>query len=141
MAHRIAASLSYGVIPVELVAVYEGESAPTQVESGRPILCVCHIVSLPGDPVLVRLHLKKGSRELDGGKMVVYPIIGNSRTGDAEKSDLIPVDLSHPDPQVWLVRPQFPLGPGEYALMLGTQNFLIYPFSVGMPSTRPSAAN
>jgi len=112
----IAASFSYGLVPAK----------------------ICHILSLPGDPVLVRLHPKKLSRELDGGRMIVYPVVGGSKMADANKSDLIPVDVSQPDPQVWLVRSQSPLEPGEYALMLGTQNLNIYPFTVVAPPTPAS---
>jgi hypothetical protein len=111
----IAASLSYGVVPAKIVSEYNGEHAPTQVETVQPILCICHFVSLPGDPVLVRMHPKKGLRELDGGRMIVYP-------------------------QVWLVHPQIPLEPGEYALMMGTQNLYLYPFTVVLPSTPPSGS-
>src|SRR5579859_7765326 len=128
--HGIAASLTYGAVPAKIVAEYEGEHASTQVENAQPILCLCHFSSIPGNPVLVRLHAKKGSRELDGGRMTVYPIVGNSKMADANKSDLIPVDVSQPDPQVWLIRPQAALQPGEYALMLGTQNMSIFPFTV-----------
>jgi len=137
-AHGIAASLSYGVVPAKVVAEYNGQHALTQVDAAQPIICICHILSLPGEPVIVRLHLKKDSRELDGGKMIVYPVVGGNKIADANKSDLIPVDQSHPDPQVWLVRPQSPLEPGEYALMLGTQNVNIYPFTVA-PSSGSSA--
>jgi hypothetical protein len=140
-AHGIAASLSYGVVPVKIVAEYAGEHASVQVETAQPILCLCHLISLPGDPVIVVLHPKKGARELDGGRMFVYPVVGNSKMADANKSDLVPADVSHPDPQVWLVRPQAPLPPGEYALMLGTQNIIIYPFTVVPPSAHPSGAN
>jgi len=126
----IAASFSYGLVPAKIVSEYDGEHAPIRVEAGQPTLCICHLISLPGDPVIVRLHPKKQSRELDGGRMIVYPVVGGSKTADANKSDLVPVDVSHPDPQVWLVRSQSPLEPGEYALMLGTQNVYIYPFSV-----------
>jgi hypothetical protein len=133
-AHGIAASLSYGIVPAKVVAEYDGEHAQAQVETVQPILCICHIISLPGDPVLVRLHPKKGSRELDGGRMIVYPVVGGSKMADANKSDLIPADVSHPDSQVWLIRPQSPLLPGEYALMLGTQNISIFPFTVSLAS-------
>jgi hypothetical protein len=132
-AHSIAASLSYGIVPVKIVAEYEGEHAFTQVETAQPVLCLCHFMSLPGEPVLVRLHPKKGARELDGGKMIVYPVVGGSKMADANKTDLIPADVSRPDPRVWLVRPQSPLEPGEYALMLGTQNMSIFPFTVAPP--------
>ena len=133
-ARGIAASLSYGLVPAKVVAEYVGEHAPTQVETVQPIICICHFISLPGDPVLVRLHPKKGLRELDGGRMIVYPVVGGSKMADANKSDLIPADVSHPDSQVWLIRPQSPLQPGEYALMLGTQNISIFPFTIVLAS-------
>ena len=133
-AHGIAASLSYGVVPAKVVAEYAGEHASTQVDAGQFTICICHILSLPGEPVIVRLHSKKDARELDGGKMVVYPVVGGSKIADANKSDLIPVNQAHPEPQIWLVSPQSPLAPGEYALMLGTQNLNIYPFTVTLPS-------
>jgi len=136
-AHSIAAGLSYGMVPAKLVAEYDGEHAPTQTEAVQPILCICHMISLPGAPVIVRLHPKKGARELDGGKMVVYPVVGGSKMADANKTDLIPVDVSQPESQVWLVRPQVELQPGEYALMLGTQNVSIFPFTVTSPSSNP----
>jgi hypothetical protein len=129
-AHGIAASLSYGLVPAKVVAVYAGEHAPTRAAGGQPVLCICHLISLPGDPVLVRLHARKDTRELDGGKMIVYPVVGGAKTADANKSDLILVDISHPEQNVWLVRPQASLSPGEYALMLGTQNVSIFPFTV-----------
>jgi hypothetical protein len=136
-----AASLSYGVVPAKLVAEYAGEHAPTQVETAQPVFCVCHIISLPGELALVRLHPKKGSRELDGGRMIVYPIVGGSKEADANSSDLIPADTSHPDAHVWLIRPQTPLPPGEYALMLGTQNMSVFPFTVVASPVHPSGAN
>lgn len=130
-ARGFAASLSYGLVPAKVVSEYQGEHASTRSSSGQPLLCICHLVGLPGNPVIVRLHGKKGARELDGGKMIVYPIIGGSKSADANKSDLIDVEISQPDPQVWLIRPRSILPPGEYALMLGTQNLNIFPFSVG----------
>ncbi|WP_420237086.1 hypothetical protein ACOBR2_15880 [Telmatobacter bradus] len=129
-----AASMSYGLIPARVVAEFEGEHAPTRSGTAQPVICICHLISLPGDPVIVRLHPKKGVRELDGGKMIVYPIVGGSKQADANTSDIVPVDISQPDPHVWMIHPQSPLEPGEYALMLGTQNMSIFPFSVRMPS-------
>lgn len=128
--HGIAASLSYGAVPAKLISEYEGDHAQTQLQAGQLMICICHLLSLPGDPVIVRLHPKKKSRELDSGKMIVYPVVGGSKTVDASKTDLIAVDIAHPDPHVWLVRSQSPLPAGEYALMLGTQNVNIYPFTV-----------
>jgi hypothetical protein len=128
--HGIAASLSYGVVPATIIAEYTGLHAQTQVKPRQPTFCLCHLISLPGDPIIVRLHPRKETRELDGGNMIVYPIVGGSKQADANKSDLIAVDVSHPDPHVWLVRPQGELEAGEYALMLGTQNMSIFPFTV-----------
>ncbi len=136
-AHSIAASLSYGIVPVKIVADYGGAQASTQVAVAQPVLCICHMMSLPGDPVLVRLHPKKGERELDGGRMIVFPIVGNSKMADANKTDLIAVDVTQPDPHVWLIHPQVALEPGEYALMLGTQNLSIFPFGVTAPASAP----
>jgi len=137
----IAASLSYGMVPAKLVAEYAGDHATAQVESGRPIICICHILSLPGEPVLVRLHAKNGARELDGGRMIVYPVVGGSKMADANKSDLIAADVSHPESQIWLVRSQGSLEPGEYALMLGTQNISIFPFTVVPSSAHTGGAS
>ena len=140
VAHGIAASFSYGAVPAKLVAEYAGEHAATQVDAGQVTLCVCHLASIPGEPVIVRLHPKKGERELDGGRMAVYPVVGGSKVADASKSDLIAVDQAHPSPAIWLIRPQGPLPPGEYALMLGTQNISIFPFSVTEPAASGGGA-
>jgi hypothetical protein len=131
VAHGIAASLSYGLAPAKLVAEYAGDHAATRAADAQPILCICHFSGLPGTPVLVRLHVKKDVRELDGGRMTVYPIVGGAKSADANKTDL--VDVSQPEPQVWLIRPATPLDPGEYALMLGTQNMNIFPFEIAAP--------
>ena len=53
---------------------------------------------------------------------------------EAEKADLIPINISQPETGVWLIQPQQELPAGEYALMLGTQNINIFPFSVAAPS-------
>ena len=140
VAHGLAAGLSYGLAPAKLVAEYDGEHSATQVESAQPVICICHFNSIPGAPVLVRLHPKKGARELDGGRMTVYPVVGGSKMADANKTDLIAADVTQPDPQVWLVRPQSPLEPGEYALMLGTQNISIFPFTVVAESSPSNPA-
>jgi hypothetical protein len=130
VAHGIAASLSYGAVAAKIVSEYPGQHSSTAVADTQPVICICHFISLPGVPVLVRLHPKKDSRELDGGRMIVYPIVGGSKMADANKTDLILATVSQPEPQVWLVQPQAPLEPGEYALMLGTQNVNIFPFTV-----------
>jgi hypothetical protein len=140
-AHSLAAGLSYGMVPAKIVAEYDGEHASTQVDAAQPTICICHFYSIPGAPVLVRLHPKKGARELDGGRMIVYPVVGGSKMADANKTDLVPADVSQPEPQYWLIRPQSPLEPGEYALMLGTQNISIFPFTVLPPPANPPPTN
>ena len=139
VAHGIAASLSYGLVPGKMVAEYEGAHAPIEVGAGQPTICICHLLSIPGEPTIVRLQPKKGARELNGGKIIAYPLVGGSKMEDAAKSDWIPAVQEHPDPHVWLIRPQSPLPTGEYALMLGTQNLSIFPFTV-VASGSPAAA-
>ena len=126
----IAASLSYGAVPAVAVAEYDGLHAAVQAGPGRPVICICHVISLPGAPVIVKLHPKKGARELDGGRL---PILGSKMT-EASKSDLIEVDVSQPENTVWLVQPREALPAGEYALMLGTQNMSIFAFTVSNPA-------
>lgn len=126
----IAASLTYGAVPATAVAEYDGLHAAVQTVPGRPSFCICHLISLPGAPVIVKLHPKKNSRELDGGRL---PVLGSKMT-EATKSDLVEVDVSQPENTVWLVQPREPLPAGEYALMLGTQNMSIFAFSVLNPT-------
>jgi hypothetical protein len=133
--HGIAASLTYGAVPAVVVAEYEGLHAPVQLEPGRPVLCICHLISLPGAPVVVRLHPKKNSRELDGGRL---PVLG-AKVSEATKSDLVDVDMSQPENTVWLVRPREALPSGEYALMLGTQNMSIFAFTISNPANASPA--
>lgn len=121
----IAASLTYGAIPSRLMAEYDGPHADVQLLSGRPILCVCHVPRVLDPPVLVRLHTKKNSRELDGGRIIL-----GGKIGEATKRDLIEVEVSRPETAVWLIQPREALPAGEYALMLGTQNMNIFPFTV-----------
>lgn len=122
----IAASLTYGAIPARLVAEYDGLHADVQMLPGRPILCICHIPEVSVPPALVRLHPKKNSRELNGGRI---PVPGGE-IGEATKSDLIAVEVSRPETAVWLIQPREALRAGEYALMVGTQNMAIFPFTV-----------
>lgn len=128
----IAASLTDGAIPARLVAEYDGPHADVQLLPGRPILCVCRMPNVSGPLVLVRLHAKKNSRELDGGRIPVLC----GKIGEATKSDLIEIEVSRPEIEVWLLQPREVLSPGEYALMLGpqkmveTQNMTIFPFTI-----------
>lgn len=132
--HGVAHALTSGAVPASTVSIYSGEHAQVQIQPGRPVLCLCHVFSLPGAPVLVRLHSNKDTRELDGGRL---PIIG-ARVSEAKENDLIAVDVSQPENGVWLLRPRNTLTPGEYALMLGTQNMSIFPFTVAPAANESS---
>jgi hypothetical protein len=123
----IAQSLSYGAVRGTAVADYNGDHAAVQIKPGRVLICICRMISLPGDPLIVKLHPQKGGmRELDGGKL---PILGSKMT-EATRSDLIPAEVLHPDSYTWLVRSQDALPEGEYALMLGAQNMAVFPFTI-----------
>lgn len=125
--HGLAPTLTYGIAPATGVSEYAGAHSAVTVPRGRPTICVCHMLSIPGDPVIVKLHpTKKNIRELDAGK-----IHFGGKFAKAESADLVVVDVSHPESMVWLVRPRVPLEAGEYALMLGTQNMAIFSFAVG----------
>ena len=132
--HGFAPAVSYGIAPAEAVSDYEGLHARVQIEPGRPVICICHVLSLPGNPALVRLHPKKNFRELNGGNLHI-----GAKLAEAEKNDLVPTNVSQPESAVWLVQPQQALPAGEYALMLGTQNPSIFPFTVAAASP-PSVA-
>ena len=123
--HGLAPTFTYGAAPATAVSDYAGLHAQVRVEPGQPVICICHLLSLPGNPALVKLHPAKNVRQLDGGKVRL-----GTHAAEAEKSDLIPVNVTQPESTVWLVQPQQPLPEGEYALMAGTQNMSIFPFTV-----------
>jgi hypothetical protein len=125
MKHGFAPALTYGIAPATFVTEYEGQHAQLQIQTGRPVICVCNLISIPGNPILVRLTANKTVRQLNGGNLHI-----GAKVFDAKKSDLIPVNVSQPTEMVWIVEPQQPLPVGEYALMLGTQNAGIFSFGV-----------
>jgi hypothetical protein len=125
-----ASSLTYGAVPAAVVAEYPGQHAELQIQTRRPVFCICNAPSIPGGPVLVKLHLKKDSRELDGGKL---PVLG-AKIAEAKQADLVPTEVAQPENACWLMRPREALPAGEYALMLGTQNMSIFAFTIANPS-------
>jgi hypothetical protein len=135
--HALAPALTYGAVPATAVSDYEGLHAQVQLPSGRPVICVCHIVGIPGNPLLVRLHSKKDYRELDGGKIHI-----GAKPEEVQQTDLVPISVTTPESTVWLIQPQQALPEGEYALMLGNQNVNIFPFTIisdekKLSTTRP----
>jgi hypothetical protein len=126
-------SLTYQAIPAAAIAEYQGQHAGLQIEARRPVFCICNTPSIPGGPVLVRLHPKRHLRELDGGRL---PVLG-AKIVEAKQSDQVPTEAVQSENTCWLMRPREDLPAGEYALMLGTQNMSIFPFTI----TNPSVAN
>jgi hypothetical protein len=128
-------SLTYGAIPGVLIAEYQGQHAELQIETRRPVFCICSVPSIPASPVLVKLHPKKDSRELDGGRL---PVLG-AKIGEARQSDQVPTEAVRPENACWLMRPREDVLPGEYALMLGTQNMSIFTVTISNQSGRNPA--
>ena len=134
----LASSLTFGAVPAAVIAEYQGQHAELQIETRRPVFCICNVPSFPGGPVLVKLHPKKGSRELDGGRL---PVSG-AKIAEAKQSDQVPAEAVQPENACWLMRPREDLPAGEYALMLGTQNMSIFAFTItNPPVANPAAAS
>ena len=132
--NALAASFTYGAVRGVILADYNGAHAEVQLNPARPTICLCHLISLPGEPLLVKLYPQKGMREFDGGKL---PILG-AKLAEAGKNDSIQIEISHPENTVWLIRPLETLPAGEYAVMLGAQNVSIFPFTVAASSDSPA---
>jgi hypothetical protein len=129
--HGLATALAYGLIPAFAVTQFDGQHAEVQLVSRRPVLCVCRTMPVPATVLLVKLHAKKGYRELYGARLSAP----GAEIAKAKQSDIVPADFSQPGKDVWLVRPKEALPPGEYALMIGNENFAIFPFTVSEPSS------
>jgi hypothetical protein len=123
-------SLTYQAIPATVIAEYQRQHAELQIENRRPVFSICNVPSLLGAPALVRLHPKKDSRELDGGRS---PVLG-AKIVEAKQSDQVPTEAVQSESACWLMRPREDLPAGEYALMLGTQNMSIFAFTIANPS-------
>ncbi len=127
----LVSSLTYGVVPGAIIAEYPGQHAELQIETRRPVFSVCNVPAISDVPVLVRLHPKKDSRELDAGRL---PVLG-AKIAEAKQSDVVPTEVVQPENACWLLRPREDLTPGEYALMLATENLGIFPFTIANPPT------
>ena len=103
------------------------------------MICVCRTISLRAAPLLVKLHAKKGYRELYGGRLR----LPGAKIAKATESDIVPTELHQPEERVWLLQPKAPLPPGDYALMISNENFAIFPFTVSgaVGSTAPATTS
>jgi hypothetical protein len=128
-------AITYGTVPADLVAEYEGPHSQIRVTAGRPVICICHLPPSLAEPVIVKLHISKDTRLLNAGRL---PVLG-AKVADAKESDLVPIDLHRQAKNMgWLLQPRVGLPPGEYAVMLGTQNLEIFPFTVTDKAAKPS---
>lgn len=134
--HGVAAAFTYGAVPAKAVMEYAGQHAEIVLSAGRPAICICYTV-LHRPPVLVRLHARKNSRELVSA---AAPIM-DTTISEAAQSDLVEIDVSTPESTVWLLRPRKALPPGEYAVMVETQNMGIFPFTVTNSDKAGTAPN
>ena len=125
----LVSSLTYGIVPGAIIAEYPGQHAGLQIETRRPVFSICNVPSFAGAPALVRLHPKRDSRELDAGRL---PVLG-AKIGEAKQSDQVPTEAVQPENACWLLRPREDLPPGEYALMLASENLGIFPFTIAVP--------
>ena len=122
-------SLSFGVVAGGIIAEYPGRHAELQIETRRPVFSICNVPTLASTPALVKLHPKKDLRELDAGRL---PVLG-AKVAEAKRSSLVSTEIVQPESGCWLVRPREDLPAGEYALMLGPQNFGIFAFTIAYP--------
>jgi hypothetical protein len=129
--HAFASSLTYGAVAAPVVAVYPGPHAQVQMHGARPQICVYRVIT-PDAPLLVRLVMKKNSRELDSGH-VRASLTGSGHQAVADAGIVVPTTTSQPEDHVVLLQPQSDLVPGEYAVMFGAQNLAIYDFGLTVP--------
>ncbi|HLZ12016.1 MAG TPA: hypothetical protein VKP58_05465 [Candidatus Acidoferrum sp.] len=107
-----------------------------QVSAQRPWICICHLDTPVAEILLVKLRVKKDSRELNGGRM---PVPG-AKVAEAEQNDVIPIEEFDQQEGVRLIRPRAPLPVGEYALLVGRQNVAIFAFGVSAANTTKQPA-
>jgi hypothetical protein len=133
--HGALAAMTNGVVPAGAISEYAGLHSETEVHLPRPVVCVRLSVAIQQEPILVRLHPdpKHDLRFLDRGRM---PPVG-AKILEVKHSDVVSAVLVRPDRETWLLRPTQELPEGEYAIMVGTQNFMIFTFSVAkLPATK-----
>jgi hypothetical protein len=133
----LAGSFTYEVIPAVAIAEYSGQHAELQIEARRPVVSVCNFPSFRGGPVVVRLHPKKDLRELNAGRIPVF----GAKIAEVKQSDVVPTEMAQPEGACRLLRPRKDLPAGEYALMLPSQNFAIFAFTIANPpNANPATA-
>lgn len=130
--HAYLSSLSYGAVAAPVVVEYSNPHASLQVHGAQPSICVYHIMS-PNSPMMVRLEVKKKTRELDSGTIRALPLGGSGHQAQADASILVPTTTVQAQDAVVVLHPQEDLAAGEYAVMFGAQNMGIFDFGVATP--------
>jgi hypothetical protein len=123
--HGVISGLTYGAVPARLVVRFDGAHADIQVSSRRPAIRVSG-VSVVGNLLLVRLHAKRGHRELAGSRLWGPA----DELATVEKRDCVAIVSGTEGPGVRTLRSKDALAPGEYALVVGKHNMAIFPFTV-----------
>lgn len=128
--HGFVSGLTYGAVAAPMVVEYQGLHAAVQINATQPKVCAYRLM-IPSAPLLVRLKPKKQTRELDSGSLRAVPLVGQTKEVQASASSLVPTTtLPSTAECLALVQPQAALAPGEYAVMIGTQNIAIMDFGV-----------
>jgi hypothetical protein len=89
-------------------STYEGVQA--QMAPAWPVLCICHILGLPGTPATARQHPNYKQGELEAGNLSM-----GARREEAQKNHLVETAATTAESNVWLVLPQEDLAEGAYA--------------------------
>lgn len=129
--HAFLSSMSYGAVAAPMVVEYAEAHAQIQIHAMRPFVCVSHVM-FSGSPLLVRLEVKKKTRELDSGSVRAIPFANDSRQGQASANSVVPTTTSTEDGKT-ILEPQIDLSAGEYAVMFGAQNLAIFDFGANAP--------
>ncbi|NDV83623.1 hypothetical protein [Bacteroides sp. 51] len=132
----VGASLTFGISSAKSNKVIEGDMAELEIEEAKPEFSIIfgedkqtgYIFSNSknlDEIVLVKLHVKKGSRNLRSGK---YGLSG-VKTGVDEK-DIIPIAIDKVDDNTYNIHPKKKLEKGEYCF-----------FYVGKPQNEENPFN
>jgi hypothetical protein len=132
--HAMLSSLTEGAVAAPMIVEYAEPHAAVEVQSARPTVCVSHLMT-SAPPLLVRLEIKKKTRELDSGSVRATPFVASSEQGHAQDSIIVPSSTTKPEYGILLLQPQTNLEPGQYAVMFGASNLAIFDFGVDAAAT------
>ena len=132
--HAFLSSVTEGAVAAPVIVEYANPHAAVAAHRARPTICVSHLTTT-APPMLVRLDVKKKTRELDSGTVRAFPFGDTSRQGHAEASSLVSSTTQKPEYGIVLLSPQTNLDSGEYAVMFGASNLAIFDFGVDAGDT------